>query len=354
MMFKIFSLEQDHEIHRLIEQCTPNDFHYHPNYLRLFSEYLSTEGMYAFYGDEKNYILTPIFKKRLSASKKDEVVFHLFSPWYYGGPIYHVTDQTVLLKTFRSWRKELDKYCQENNIISEMYRLNPIIDNHLLFSDDTSLSYNRDIVVIDLRKDLSQIYDEYAHKVRKNIKKAERSGLKIIHSNNKEDFEKFIEVYLLSMREKNVDSFYHFDNNFFSKLFTFFSTDLEIFRVEYQEKTIAATIVLGKYKILHDYLRGSLTQYLFLRPNDIMIHNIINFAKDKGYDYYSLGGGASTNPDDPIFNFKKSFSPVTKKFYTYKKIHNLEKYLELCLLSGKKKDELVYEQASFFPEYLKP
>ena len=156
------------------------------------------------------------------------------------------------------------------------------------------------------------------------------------------------------MREKESDAFYRFNDDFYAKFFANFHAELEIFRVEYQEKTIAATLVLGKYGILHDYLRGSLSQYLKLRPNDFMMDSIIAWAKDSGYHYYSLCGGLTADSDDPLLNFKKGFSPLTKKFYIYKKIHNLVKYKQLCLSAGKKEEELAYEQASFFPEYPRP
>jgi serine/alanine adding enzyme len=353
-IFKIINKDQTDELHQLLEKCMPNDIHFSPDYLHLFSEYFSMEGFYAFYGDEEEYILVPFFKKPVPEHKTGEKYFDLISPWYYGGPVYSVKNQSVIPNLFKSWQDNFNKYCMGNNIVSEFQRLNPAIENHLLYQHDTGLSFNREIVCINLKKDLEQINSEYAYHVRKNIKTAEVAGLQLIRSKNKSDWEKFIEIYLSSMRQKEADSFYHFNNVFYTKLFSNFYDDMEIFRVELQGKTIATTLVLGKYGILHDYLRGSLGQYLSLRPNDFMIHNIISWAKEYGYSYYSLGGGHSTDPNDSLLKFKKSFSPDGKGFYIYKKIHNLEKYRQLFLVAGQKEDRLAYEKASFFPEYFKP
>lgn len=350
-MFKIMGLG-DPAIEKIVEQCDPNDVYCQLRYLKIFSRYLSTEGFYAFYGDENNYILTPFFKKALLDGQGDKY-YDLISPWYYGGPIYRADSRIVAEKIFKSWKEEFNDYCRRNNIVSEFQRLNPIRDNHLFYLDDTNLFFNREVVCVDLKKDLEQICKEYAYKARKNIRRGEEAGLRLIRSKTKADWEKFIEVYLASMKIKKTDPFYYFNGDFFDNFFTNFYDELEIFRVEYQGKTIAATVVLGKYGILHDYLRGSRPQYLSFRANDFMVHNIIGWAKDNGYSHYSLGGGHSTNQNDSLLNFKKSFSPDRKNFYIYKRVHNLEKYRQLCSVAGLKEDQLTYEQASFFPEYFK-
>lgn len=347
--FKILYLDQ--ELKKLAEQCVSNDIHCQPDYLELFAEYQPAEVIYAFYGDENDYVLVPFLKKTSLGNGSGEKYFDLVSPWYYGGPIYRSASQAVALENFKHLREELNKYCLRNNIVSEFQRMNPLLENHLFYQEDSGLSHNRDIVYIDLDKPLPRIRSEYAYKVRKNIQKAENAGLRLVHSKSEADWKKFIEVYLSSMREKQAGAFYYFNDDFFAKFFKKFHAELEIFKVEHQGKTIAATLVLGKYGVLHDYLRGSMLQYVSLRPNDFMVDGIISWAKDAGYSSYSLCGGFSADTNDPLLNFKKSFSPLSKKFYLYKKVHNLAKYRELCLSAGKKEDELAYEQASFFPEY---
>lgn len=351
-VFKIINCNQANQWRSLLEKCELNDIHFFPDYLDLFAEYLAAEGLYVFYGDENNYILAPFLKKPLLKNEIEEKYFDLVSPWYYGGPVYHFDDQTVALDWFKGWRDGLDNYCVEYNIVSEFQRLNPMTENHLLYRGEPGLFFNRKIAYVDLRKSLDDINNNYAYHVRKNLKTAEAAGLQLIYSKTKADWEKFIEIYLLSMDQKEAGSFYYFNEHFYNKIFTDFYNELEIFRVELNGKTIAATVVLGKYGILHDYLRGSSREYLSLRPNDFMIHNIISWAKANGYSYYSLGGGHSTDPNDSLLKFKGSFSPDKKDFFIYKKIHNLTKYNQLCLLAGQK-EELLYEQASFFPEYLK-
>jgi hypothetical protein len=155
------------------------------------------------------------------------------------------------------------------------------------------------------------------------------------------------------MKRKSAKSFYYFNKPFFKNLFEVFEGDIKLFYVEYEGKVVCSSIELGKYGILHDYLRGADSEHLALRPNDIVVNEIISRAKSAGYKYFSMGGGSTNAENDGILKFKKSFSPKTADFYIYKKIHNLEKYNEMCEKAGKNKNELNYQKAKFFPEYLK-
>jgi CelD/BcsL family acetyltransferase involved in cellulose biosynthesis len=183
------------------------------------------------------------------------------------------------------------------------------------------------------------------------LNKALKSNLRVYEDKSKKGISQFISLYSESMKQKGAKKFYFFNEDFFNKLFDTFKEDIALFHVELDGKVISSSIELGKYGILHDYLRGCDPNYLELRPNDILIDTIIKWAKSKGYNYFSLGGGASPSEEDGILRFKRSFSSTTSDFYVYKKIHNLKAYNDLCSISGKKQSELKYEKAQFFPEY---
>lgn len=345
---KIIALKEKEHLRKLIDVCTEKDIHSTPDYISLFHEYQGYEAFYAYFGDEPNYILVPYFKRPILFST--EKLFDIVSPWYYGGPISNVKDAQLLNKLFSQFLEKFSKYCKENHIVTEFQRMNPILKNHELYKNDSSLSFDRKIVYVNLRKDLNKLYEEYDRHARKNINKAIRNGLKVYSDDTQESIKHFIEIYTKSMKQKNAKEFYLFNEKFFHKLFNIFKKEIKLFRVEYNGKIVCYSIELGKYGILHDYLRGVDSEVLPLRPNDILLHEVIKWAKSAGYSYFSIGGGASSAEDDGIFNFKKSFSATVADFYVYKKIHNLEKYKELCKTRGK--CDLLYEKAQFFPEYM--
>jgi len=349
---KIIPLKEREYLKKLIDSCIKKDVFTSPEYISLFQEYHGYEAFFVFYGDEKNYVLIPYFKRPISASKGMDKWYDIVSPWYYGGPIHNIKETNLLDKLCKEFLEKFSKYCKENNIVTEFQRLNPLLENYGLYKHDSSLFFDRKIVYVDLTKDLNTLYNEYDRHARKNIKKAVRSGLKVYSDDNRKGIKNFIEIYAKSMKQKNAKEFYFFNERFFNNLFDTFKNEIKLFHVEYNGKIICSSIELGKYGILHDYLRGVDSEVLPLRPNDILLNEIIIWAKSAGYNYFSIGGGASSAVDDGIFRFKKSFSATLADFYVYKKIHNSEKYMELCNLKGKKQDDVQYEKAPFFPEYL--
>ena len=153
------------------------------------------------------------------------------------------------------------------------------------------------------------------------------------------------------MDRKEAKKYYYFNDRFYADLMTFFKDEVRIFSVHFGDKVICSSIVLGQGEIAYDYLRGTDPDYLDKRPNDLLIDEIVLWVKSRNYKYFVLGGGSSSAPDDRLLVFKKSFSSTTTGFYIYKKVYDKKKYEELCAEMDKKDEELLYERASFFPEY---
>ncbi len=347
---KIMTLDETDYINNLLDDCQKTDVHVYPDYLQLFQDYSGDKAIYIYFGNEQNFILIPYFERCIKSSKLGYV--DLISPWYYGGLVHNVGEIKLLQEIFFNFSQKFDEYCKRNNIITEFQRFNPLLQNHMLYQNHSSLFYDRKIVYVDLSKDLETIKSEYTRHTRKNINKAIRNRLEVYHNDAKDSISKFIEIYTDSMRRKNAKKYYFFNKFFFNELFKKFKGNIKLFHVEFEGKVICSSIELGNKYILHDYLRGLNNEYLGLRPNDILIDEIIKWAKSVGYKYFVLGGGTSSSDSDGLLRFKESFSSTVSEFYVYKKIHNLEKYKKMCELSGKRQEKLEYENAPFFPEYV--
>jgi len=352
---KIMTLKDSDHIKSLLDDCQKMDVYIHPDYLKLFQEYTRNKAIYTYFGNERNYILIPYFERPVNSLENKSIpeCFDLVSPWYYGGLVHNIKDNKLLQEVFNNFTKKFEEYCKKNNVVTEFQRLNPILRNHILYQNHPGLFYDRKIVYVDLTKNLETINNEYTRHTRKNINKAIRNNLKVYHGENKENISKFIKIYTESMERKNAKRFYYFNEKFFHNLLKISKGGIKIFYVECEGKIICSSIELGKNDILHDYLRGISPDHLNLRPNDILIDEIIKWAKSAGYKYFILGGGITSSEDDGLLRFKKSFSSTVSEFYVYKKIYNLEKYKKLCEIHGKKQSNLEFENAQFFPEYLK-
>src|SRR3989344_2544933 len=113
---KTLTLEDEAEIKKILAWFPKADIYSDPRYLRLFQNYTGERAIYFYYDSGACKILLPIFERTLpfAAPYKDMV-----SSWYYGGPIYNFKKIETARIHINKFLPELNKYCLENNIVSE-------------------------------------------------------------------------------------------------------------------------------------------------------------------------------------------------------------------------------------------
>jgi lipid II:glycine glycyltransferase (peptidoglycan interpeptide bridge formation enzyme) len=235
----------------------------------------------------------------------------------YNGPAYNSEDAAFHERAQKAWAS----YCIKNNIIAEFTRFNPVFSNHT-YTDLQLIKANTNII-LDLRSEDIWM-KEYEHSARKNINKAERSGLKVIRKNAKEittqEMDAFLDVYYSTMKRNEADDSYYFSREFFSELNQSVGEMAQYFFTLQEEKIVSCELVLCGKCTGYSFLGGTLSDFFILRANDILKHYIIQFLKENNFLYYCLGGG--TTPGDGIFRYKKCFAKNGEKdFYIGKKIH---------------------------------
>ena len=323
--------EDSKEWGELLDSMPKRDVHFTSQYSKLFEEYLKSKALLYVFVSNGNTIIYPFFMRRINDIKTFDALkvdtFDIISTWYYGGPISNVTDKNKEMELFQKFLPEFETFCVENRIVSEFCRFHPFFKNHLTFYDS---EMNREVVYIDLMKGWDEIYGGFKKENRKAIRKSERSGMKIIRSNDKADVKRFYEIYVSSMERKSAKSFYFFNIDFFNDMFELLKDSATMFFAEYNGKTVVVSLVLHKYGIVHDYLRGSAPEFFHLRPNNLIVKEIAKWAQENGNEIYSLGGGTTTDPNDTKLRFKSMFSRERSNFFIYKKIHDKDTYERLC------------------------
>lgn len=273
----------------------------------------------AFYYEEGgNKFFYPYFINPIEGYDLDSVYYDIQTPYGYGGPVANSTSRSFLEKAEASF---LD-YCSERNIVCEFVRFHPLIENHELFNSSIEVIPNRKTVVIDLTKDLEDIWmNSITSKNRNVIRKAEKNGLRVIKL---EDIDAFKITYKETMSRIGADAFYFFNDEYFKLL----SQDerYNFLGVEYNGKIIACGIFISSGVYFHYHLAGSLSEYLSLSPNNLMLYEAIKLGKELGNIKMFLGGGLQNSTEDSLFKFKASFSKDVCDFYVGKRIHNRSIY----------------------------
>ena len=337
------------------------DPHYLPGYLQIYENesnresfmHFGGEGMLFVYGNSRNFIVYPFFKRSLSAlpfyEHGAENLFDIASPYGYGGPLAQIEYETISEELWSGYFKEFGAFCRQNNIVSEFARLHPLFNNATAtskFSDGCTEQVGR-IVYIDLTQSEDTMVARMSSKCRNGLRKANRNdALKCFTTSEQEYAPLFAALYEKTMTRMGAEARYHFSSGFFKLAFNVLQDHIIMCYVLYGSELVAAVLLLCYGDVCYAWLACSNDEYFHLHPNELCFYQSALEAKKRGCKFFILGGGYSG--EDSLFRFKAGFSGLFKDFHVYKKTHLENEYNELVRLRNRYEKE---PAGDFFPEY---
>ena len=337
----VYTIEQAEAWDALVRGFSNYDVYYLSGYVKAFRLHGDGEPL-LFYGEadgvrginvvmKRDIAADPHFAGNLPA----DTYFDFATPYGYGGWLLEGDgDPAPIFETYREW-------CKEHGIVSEFVRFS-------LFSSSRERYYGEVIprtnnVVRTLDRPMDEMLMDFEHKVRKNLKKAEASGLEIRIDTAGDDLTDFLRIYRATMDRNHAENEYYFSEEFYRQINTM-NGHFAYFHVLYQGMVISTELVLMGTDTMYSYLGGTDEEYFAHRPNDFLKYHIIRWGFEHGYRQFVLGGGYGA--DDGIFRYKKSFAPEgIVRFYTGQAVFDSTAYDALCALRTDLPD------SGFFPRY---
>ncbi len=258
----------------------------------------------------------------------------IVSPYGYSGAI-----EVEKHANWNEFAKEFCKYCNSEGIIVEFSRLHPFIGQ---LEGTFAKGYEHDVSYIDLSDSLESIRHNYDKGCKSAIKKAIISGVFIIFTDSIP--KDFCSLYTETMKRLGADESYCFNQDFFDRLNYLLQGHFLVANVVWNQRVISSAIILHYGNYAHYFLAGNNAEFRQLGGNNLLIDCSVKAMKDMGCKIFSLGGGLKKN--DSLSSFKKSFTPLSKPFYTYRKVHNQEVYNQLCQAKG-----IDPNSEGYFPAY---
>jgi len=289
----------------------------------------------AIYEDHRGIIFYPYLRRRIhfeqtGLERKDADYFDLTTAYGFGGPLIRCVYSREEEAFFADFRCEFELYCKNTHVVSEFIRFQPFVSNSEFIEKYIDVDIKTPSVYVEL---LSNLTDEdylktYQSTNRNRIKKAKSQGLQIMIDEEKAHLKDFIDIYYHTMERNGADAYYYFHEHYFTQLIHHLEDKCLLVHVIYEEKIICSELILYDESCMYSFLGGTLADYYHLSPNNLLTHEIILWAKNKGSHYYLLGGGYK--PNDGIYKFKKKFAPNNSvDFFVGKKIINQPIYDEL-------------------------
>ncbi|WP_137790977.1 GNAT family N-acetyltransferase [Bacillus sp. E(2018)] len=315
------------------------DVYYSKEYVSLFAQKENGVPEAIYYEQAGHRLFYPYIKREIT-----DGLYDIVTPYGYGGPIWSTDVHHEVVSHFE---KSFSHYCQLNNIITETIRFHPLLQNERKLHHHMKVEYIRKTTAVDLTQSLDHIRSQYSSTNKRNIKKASRSDLEIAHLKSESDMDTFISLYEETMNRNSALNYYYFDGNHFNQLMkpTKWCTPY-LLGAKHKGEVIAAVILLIGPQNAHYHLGASRTDFLSLRPNNLLFDCMIQFAKENGAKNLHLGGGYQEN--DGLFAFKSAFTGNNHfSYYIGKKIHNEVVYQMLT----EKKGNAASQRPHFFPAY---
>lgn len=240
------------------------------------------------------------------------------SPYGYGGLLSSTEDPEFLDEADR-------KFCNwaiERGVIAEFIRFHPMLKNWRFYRGE--VVFDRFTVWIDCTIDNPCSSSETRH--RTAVRKAQRSGVRFewLAGDKMQMF--FPDFYRTSMRLIDADSFYIFNDKYFSALFSLpFVRGATAF---IEEEVVAAAVFLTE-NIGEYHLSAKTSNGAKLAASNLIIDSAAMGMRSSGIKSLHLGGGASDDERDSLYFFKKGFSKKRAEFRFGRRVFLISEYEEL-------------------------
>lgn len=302
------------------------------------------EPLLFYYDDGETRAINVVVKRDIAKTSHfaglipDDTFYDLSSPYGYGG-------FEILGQNHKKVYHYYDDYCQNKGFVSDFVRFNLFSGARGYYSGTAVARANN--IVCSLEPSLSDIEADFDRKVRKNLRRAKESGLRIEVDDTGARMDDFLEIYWATMERANASQLYFFSKEYFNAINSMLGYCV-YFHVLLRGKVISTELVLYDGANCYSFLGGTDAEFFDVRPNDFLKYHVIKWGKEKGLRRFVLGGGYGE--DDGIYRFKKSFSPNgVIQFYTGHQVFDQKKYDMLVKLRTDVLDDAI--GTDFFPRY---
>lgn len=302
------------------------DIYYNPSYASLFLE--DSDELFDYsYKEGQNWLTSLSIKKpihQVAGIEITEELYDLETTYGYGGFRTNCTNPSFLSRAWINYQQT----CQESHIVAEFVRSHPFHDQPSELTNDWALyTHDRNTVYVDLSLDHETIRSSYKRSLRGSLTKAAKSQLTFHDvTGDSQAEETFKKTYDLTMQKNNASEFYYFDDNHFQKLFQLDEARLCAAKLDDQLINMCVIFVTDAY--IHYHLGAGIPEQYKLCGNPYLLDQIIQHYAGSGKKFH-LGGGRTSEEEDPLFKFKSNFSDSRCPFHIGGIIHNKTQYNRL-------------------------
>ena len=278
-----------------------------------------------------------------------EPVFDIKSVFGYTGPLFINQNKDFIKASYNVFRN----YCSERNILIELIRFNPVLENHLNLTDIKLHKFVKvkKYVLLDL-KSLEDFRENYKPKYRKEIRRYSSVAGRIKTGITPKSVSQFKHLYRKQMLGKNADSYYLFTEKYFEHLGKLIKNNGCLNYIEESGKMKTAVVfIYDKHTAYYYHSCRDTSDANSGWYNKVLLDYTFEQLRNKGFRYCLIGGGISNSKDDSLLRFKRNISPFERTFIIGKRILLEEKYNSVVKIWEDQYPSLKDKYSSFLEKY---
>lgn len=308
------------------------DIYFLPEWGKLYEEHDNGKVAIFEFQNNRGHIYYQFMKRQLPPELDCKDYVDLVTSYGFNGPVIIECKEANRQILITDFDEAFQLYCERENIISEYIRFSPWLKNHLDFEKIYTTKYNNYTLFTDLKVN-DFFMEEFNSKIRNQIRKAIKNGVKVEFDFSGSSVSEFSRLYEITATKNSFSNYYLFSDDFLKKTFGVLQGKQFIMNAWFEEKCISSAIFLHYNDFIHYHLSANDPHYYSLCANSLILYEAAKWGQANGKKQLHLGGAFS----DELFAFKKQF---TKKgifdYYVGKKIRDERMYQELLAIKMKK------------------
>ena len=290
-------------------------------YKNFFTEYLEANSMYYIVlVGQKIVGCLPLFEKQ---NAKYGAVLNSLP--FYGSNGSFLLDNCLNLKgkneVMSMLLLEVLRYSKSKNIAALTLITNPLDDFSLKFLEGNfnfTFKDHRIGQLTTLPETKETLIQVFSNPRPRNIRKAIKSNISIRISNSRDDFD-----FLIKTHQENMNSIggKSKDASFFNLIYKQETkARYKLYVAEIDGKKVAALLLFYFNQTVEYFTPCTLNEFRNLQPSSLLIYEAMKDAIDDGYSYWNWGG--TWEEQKGVYDFKKKWGAIDKKYYYYTKVFN--------------------------------
>ncbi|MHC4269631.1 MAG: FemAB family XrtA/PEP-CTERM system-associated protein [Planctomycetota bacterium] len=205
-----------------------------------------------------------------------------------------VKESTVLARKLKA--KQIELRCHTPTPSSQVKDLSVSTQSHKVS------------MLLELSSTSDQLIDNFKSKLRSQIRKSEKNGLKFIFG-SLEEIDDFYLIFCRNMRE--LGSPVH-SKKWFKCIIQHYGDCARLGLVYYGSKPIGGGIILSKGNKVCASWASTLRNYNRLSPNMLLYWNFLKYSADNGYRWFDFG---RSTPEEGTYKFKLQWGAKPEPLY---------------------------------------